>query len=481
MNSNWHDKYKPTVLNEIIGNKKQIKYIDNWLQCFINKSQTNFNENNYKNAILITGPSSSGKTLIVDLLIKKYNIDRIEFNSSEQYSSNVIQEEFKTIMSRTGLSVFYNTKSINCIVIEGLNFLNNKKEFSLKDISQNFYYATEKFYKGTKILKKNREYRMNNTPIICICNNVDRNFTKFLKLLNHVKLDEPSDNSIYKLLIKIRDNENLNLNNSHLSLISSKCGNDYRQAINVMSNIQSYLLENTEVNINKILTYISEVNYKNMDNSLFKSINNIINTPHLDFQQVLENFYMDSNFIPLVLYENFIQNVNQNTFNTYSEKLDACIYFYKFLLYSQKIKKKVFNKWHLECYVGILSCASFNIITHSLKRKKIDKHNIIYKSSIISKYNYRFYNLKYINQISKTLNININNFYIVSNIISSCIFNDLNKTESINNLVKKFTKYNLTSTEFLKIIKLNYKFSKYKKNFTKKFQNKLQTMFNSLL
>lgn len=478
-NSNWHEKYKPSKLNEIIGNNNQKKFIDNWLKCFIDNSQEQFTKNNYKNGLLISGSSSSGKTLMIDLLIEKYNIDRIEFNSSTQYSSKIIQQELKTIMSRKSLSIYYKTKSINCIVIEGMNFLNNKKEFTLKDISSNFYYETDKFYKNTKVLKKNREYKINKTPIICICNNVDRNFTKFIKDLDHVKLDSPSENSIFKLLVKIRDEEKININNSHIHLIIPHCHNDYRQAIIIIKNIYIHLYNNKNANINTLISTIATVNFKNADNSLFKSIKTIIDIPHLDFQTILNNFYVDSNFIPLVLYENFLQYINKNTFNTYEEKLDASIYFYKYILFSQKIKKKVFNRWYLECYVGLLSCGAFNIITHSLKKKKTNTYNIIYKSSLISKYNYRFYNLKYINQLSKSLNININNFYILSNLIATCVFNDLDNTESILTLIKRIKQYKLSSAEFLKIIKLNYEFYKYKKCFTKKFQNKIQGIYNS--
>ena len=64
MNSLWINKYKPKNLDEIIGNKNQIKKIEEWLQ----------NINNLKSmSMIVSGGHGIGKSLTLKYLFEKYN------------------------------------------------------------------------------------------------------------------------------------------------------------------------------------------------------------------------------------------------------------------------------------------------------------------------------------------------------------------------------------------------------------------------
>ena len=64
-------------------------------------------------------------------------------------------------------------------------------------------------------------------------------------------------------------------------------------------------------------------------------------------------------------------------------------------------------------FVGALS-TNPNAIIKKAKVKKVLSKTSIEKSALVSKYNYRYYNLKYINQLSKQLQIDIRNFQTLS-------------------------------------------------------------------
>ena len=65
MDSNlWINKWKPTDVNDVVGNKQAISKIDEWLSKF---------DKHNNNSIIISGSHGIGKTLIIELLLKKYN------------------------------------------------------------------------------------------------------------------------------------------------------------------------------------------------------------------------------------------------------------------------------------------------------------------------------------------------------------------------------------------------------------------------
>ena len=85
----------------------------------------------------------------------------------------------------------------------------------------------------------------------------------------------------------------------------------------------------------------------------------------------------------------------------------------------------MFGNWNISEYTGILSCVyPYSFKNAHLKNTPIFKK--FEKSALVSKYNYRFYNLKAINNISKKLEIDTNNFNIVTAFLIYSIFNNQN-------------------------------------------------------
>ena len=124
------------------------------------------------------------------------------------------------------------------------------------------------------------------------------------------------------------------------------------------------------------------------------------------------NFYYTQNMpkLPFLVHENIVKNINKNSLFSSDKNLTIVKKYYENLCDAYKIQTKILsnNNWDLSEYVGILSCYSANLIMNeSMKsKKKID----LEVSPIFSKINYKFYNLKFVNDICKRLDINISNF-----------------------------------------------------------------------
>ena len=70
----------------LIGNKKSIKLLDDWFQELGKKEIPN------KRAILISGKSGIGKSLLAEIMYKKHNYKIYEFNSSDVRSCKSLKE-----------------------------------------------------------------------------------------------------------------------------------------------------------------------------------------------------------------------------------------------------------------------------------------------------------------------------------------------------------------------------------------------------
>ena len=135
--------------------------------------------------------------------------------------------------------------------------------------------------------------------------------------------------------------------------------------------------------------------------------------------------------------------------------------------------KKLFGNWHLSKYAAIFSLYSINL-NHTLKLKTI-KDSFIQNPSVISKYNYRYYNLKAINDISKTIDIDIRNFHIMSHILHDIVYKH-QEHEDIYMIYLK--KYGLDYKRFLKIIKLNT--LPYDVHISKRLENYVKKKFSRI-
>ena len=98
------------------------------------------------------------------------------------------------------------------------------------------------------------------------------------------------------------------------------------------------------------------------------------------------------------------------------------------------------------------------------------------KSALISKYNYRFYNLKSINRISKKLSIDITNFQVFSSVLVYVIFID---TSYQTNILEICAQHKLSFKDVEKTMKLSLLFDNYEKLYTKKFQKSLLTAYSA--
>lgn len=474
----WVDKYKPLTSLDIIGNIPELIKIKAWMAVF----HTNIPTADFKNCLLISGPPGIGKTSSIHILLNEAGYDTIEFNASELRTSKIITEKLETILSGKSIQMMFNKKIKTAVIMDEVDGIESRRECSANDINSYINFAYNKEAERIKILNKTIKGKklkvtktcININPIICICNTINKSVHSLLKEVVHIKFNGPSESDIFKILKKINVGENLGISDTILNLIIPFCQNDLRRSVYILEYISGFIKK--DVSNTDLIQIIQNVGSKDMDVGLYEAINRLFLDYDQDVSEILKNFHADQTFVPYIIHENFIEFMDKNIHGTYVDKLDDCIKYYEYLTDSQIFRNNMFGNWNISEYTGLLSCMSPNNIIKNSKLKNIPSFTKFEKSALISKYNYRFYNLKAINNISKKLVIDTSNFHIVSSFLLYSIFTNPN---ILAPQIKYLKSKHIIFKEFEKIMKLAPTFYKYSSIYTKKFQKNILSIFDN--
>ena len=159
MNNLWINKYKPQNLDMIVGNKNQIKKIDEWLHNL---------ENLKTMSLIVSGNHGIGKSLTIKYILEKNNY----------LVKTILPNEIKLYRNDGDFNDFFNYKNSikNKIKFTNGNF--NKKLALIFDETESITLTSEKKF-ITEIFKMNNKKKL--FPLIFISNN------QHSKLLNDLK------------------------------------------------------------------------------------------------------------------------------------------------------------------------------------------------------------------------------------------------------------------------------------------------------
>lgn len=451
LNSLWIDKYTPQTINELKNNDENIEKIRKWLKIFINNKIGNYKD--FSNGLFIYGDMSIGKKSCVKLLLEEYKfqIKYIEFNTSL-----TIKNQFDSV-DFLSMNKIFNNKKLIAICVSDVDYIISSTKSSVK-------FFTDYIHK----------LELNKCPVIFISNNIDSSNKNLAKECITLRFNKPSDKNIEEFILKISEKEGINIGLPIPKSIVDACQQDYRRALYILENIKLYYKD-------KLLT---ELDFKTiadifMKKDLTLDLNNsfeLITKNSLTIDELLHAYSQNIIKLPFLIHENIIRNIKINTKGSNSEKLSKIYDYYDSLCGAYKIQTKILcdNTWELSNYVGILSCYSANLLLNSDRKKK--KNPAVVVSPIFSKINYKFYNLKFVNDICKRLNISIHNFqnftYKIYNLyVLSKVFTD--EAKAYKTILKSKNYY---FSDLDKSVKLSYLYDNYRPLWTQR-KKKVEKFF----
>jgi len=275
-------KYKPEVLENIIGNKNCVNSIQTWFENWYP-----LKTNSKDVCALLSGPNGIGKTLTVELLIKKYNLNPISLNPDEkadkEHIVNVILPSIQRQKSFTNRQNIFVIHDIDCYEDYG------------------FISSIINCLKETKI------------PVIATCNSrYDQGLKPLIPYFLDIKFQKPSTNDISKFVKSILQKESISMNDANLNQLIEDSNCDIRSILN---NLELFTFGNANVNVkDKTNSNIFEVTKQFMSQTI-----------EMDDKQIL--FWMNNDILPLMIHENYpVNNIKMKNEAAYLNNIAESIH-----------------------------------------------------------------------------------------------------------------------------------------------------------
>lgn len=352
MDNLWTNKYKPSNINDIIGNKLSISKIDEWLE--------KFNTHN-NNAIIISGSHGIGKTLSVELLLKKYN-----------YMTKIIYpDELKTFRNDMDFEDYYNYDNSVFSKFKINSTKNNipKKLAIVFDEIESISLVSEKKF-VFNIFKTNA--KLKSFPLIFISNtNHSKLLTDLKKYCPEVKFFSPSSYELNRFVQKICSNENIKIENAEcIEKIIQFSQYDVRRLINLLQEY-NYNYPDGILNNSNIDNFINKSISKDTSVGLFDAALDLLNNSN-NFEKIFKLYEIDKVLIPLMVHENYYKKImSSKNKMSFDEQLDEMINISESMSIGDTIETSIYTdqNWYLQDIHGFYTCFNTSNISSKLPRK----------------------------------------------------------------------------------------------------------------
>jgi replication factor C subunit 1 len=356
-------KYKPTKLNQIIGNSTSIEYIDNWLNTYdevkeflksngllkksskgrkkklVNMTDLNLEYSKRKGNLLITGSHGSGKSTIINIILKDGKYDIVNLNMLD-HKIKVDIDLISKLASRSD-----SNKKLVLLIdeLESVITLNDKNAVF-------------------EIIKDNNFNRW--MPIIIITNNQhNKQLNETKKYSNEVKIYSPFQSEIIKWINNICKNEKILLEYDLIPKFIEYCQNDMRKMLIQLDELKVNY-PNLKINISILENFMDIMKKKDQDFDLYKSTEEML-IDYKDIDACLELYDTEKVLMPLMIHENYYKFIKKDEYHMVLDNLSKGDILENYIYGEQN--------WDLLEIHGLISCVipSYYINKYSNGKKTV--------------------------------------------------------------------------------------------------------------
>ena len=251
----WVEKYRPTTLENYVGNENIKKSISQYLE-----------QNDIQNLIFY-GPAGTGKTTLAKLIVKNLNCDYLYINASDERGIETIRDKV------SGFASVASFKPLKVIILDEADFLTIQAQASLRNIIETFSRTTR---------------------FIMTCNYIERVIDPLQSRCQTLKVIPPSKQDIAYHVMDILTNEELGMGADDLKLVINQHYPDIRKVLNTL---QVSNVDGDTINVDKTTLVSSSYMRKVLkelsnDKPKFNTIRQIIADANIqDFEELYRYLY----------------------------------------------------------------------------------------------------------------------------------------------------------------------------------------------
>uniref|UniRef100_A0A2P2LH61 Replication factor C subunit 1 n=1 Tax=Rhizophora mucronata TaxID=61149 RepID=A0A2P2LH61_RHIMU len=301
----WTEKYRPKLLNDIVGNQAVVNQLHNWLKNW----NEQFLESGYKGkgkkqndpsakkAVLLSGTPGIGKTTSAKLVCQMLGFQAIEVNASDSRgkadakiykgiggsNANCIKELVSNEALGVDMDRSKHPKTV--LIMDEVDGMSAGDRGGIADLIASI--------------------KISKIPIICICN--DRYSQKLKSLVNYCMLlsfRKPTKQQMAKRLMQIANAEGLQVNQIALEELAERVNGDMRMAIN---QLQYMSLSMSVIKYDDVRKRLISSG-KDEDISPFTAVDKLFGFDggKLKMDERINLSMSDPDLVPLLIQENYI-------------------------------------------------------------------------------------------------------------------------------------------------------------------------------
>ena len=398
---NWLDTYRPEDLEHFFQCRDAVHQATEWLRKY------KINSKDSKKALLIIGDTGVGKTLLADLLFKKFNFKKIELNSTDIRSQKKIEEFLKkTLTFKNVVDMFNQGASPSGILLDEIDTickLSDKGGFNefLTLLKENYKYDEYKKKEPSKSKRAKKVYDASAyiklvNPIICTTNDItDKKIQELKKYSEVVFLQRPTFGEMNAIIDHIYQGEEIP--SDVKTEMFTFCKGDIRMLIQMMESLYSYTNDGEDkITLSLFQSFVKIFDEKENNMQLFESTRDLL-SKKINIKDVDTYFDIDCLLIPLMIYHNSFDYI-KSADDSFPEKLDCYKNVLESLTFHDTIQTNIFEvqDWN-ELYEYASFYGAYLPNYHLQKISKKKKEMTMEFTNLLNKMSQLFVNKKMIN------------------------------------------------------------------------------------